>query len=267
MDASIAPSELAALLQSGGPARPLLIDVRRMPAFMQARDLIAGALRRDPVHVGSWLGELPRAADIAVYCVHGHEVSQGVARALRDAGLRARYLADGIEGWRTHGGALAVKSPGVATRWVTRERPKIDRIACPWLIARFIDRDAEFLYVPADRVRDVAEERTGIAFDIPGADFGHVGERCSFDAFLDRFNLVEDPALARLAHIVRAADTGHPEHAPEAAGLLAASRGLSLTFGDDHTMLRHAMMLYDALYASCREGVDADRTWRLHVPY
>jgi hypothetical protein len=133
-------------------------------------------------------------------------------------------------------------------KWVTRERPKIDRIACPWLIARFIDREAEFLYVPADQVAKVAKEKGGIAYDVPGAELGHVGERCSFDAFLGKYKL-DDPALHALAAIVRAADTGRPELAPEASGLLAISHGLALRFADDHELLRHGMVLYDALYA------------------
>jgi hypothetical protein len=136
-------------------------------------------------------------------------------------------------------------------RWVTRERPKIDRIACPWLVARFIDPGAEFLYVPADRVLAVAEATGAIPYDVPGVEYGHRGERCSFDAFLDRHGL-DDPALQRLAVIVRAADTDRLDLAPEAAGLLAISRGLSRRFPDDHEMLRHGLVLYDALYAWCQ---------------
>ena len=136
-------------------------------------------------------------------------------------------------------------------KWVTRERPKIDRIACPWLIARFIDPQAEFIYVPAPRVADVAKETGATPFDVPGAEFGHHGEKCSFDAFLARFGLA-DPALHRLAAIVRGADTGKPDLTPQSAGLLAVSRGLSAVFADDHEMLRHGMVIYDALYAWCR---------------
>jgi hypothetical protein len=138
-------------------------------------------------------------------------------------------------------------------RWVTRERPKIDRIACPWLIARFIDPQAEFLYVPAGRVLAVAAETGAIPYDVPGVEYGHRGERCSFDAFLERHGL-DDPALQRLAAIVRGADTGRPDLAPEAAGLLAISLGLSRSFADDQELLRQGMILYDALYAWCREG-------------
>jgi hypothetical protein len=136
-------------------------------------------------------------------------------------------------------------------KWVTRERPKIDRIACPWLIARFIDKSPEFLYVPGDRVMRVAAETGAIPYDVPGVELGHVGEFCSFDAFLKKYELT-DPELQKLAVIVRAADTGRPDLAPEAAGLLAVSRGLSQNFRDDHEMLIHGMVVYDALYAWCR---------------
>ncbi|OGA46815.1 MAG: chromate resistance protein [Betaproteobacteria bacterium RIFCSPLOWO2_12_FULL_62_58] len=135
-------------------------------------------------------------------------------------------------------------------KWVTRERPKIDRIACPWLIARFIDQQPEFLYVPAAEVMRVAAETAAIPYDVPGVELGHAGELCSFDAFLRKYHLT-DPALQRLAPIVRGADTGKPILAPEAAGLLAISRGLSLNFERDHEMLAHGMVMYDALYAWC----------------
>lgn len=136
-------------------------------------------------------------------------------------------------------------------KWITRERPKIDRIACPWLIARFIDPEAEFLYVPADRVMTVARETGAIPYDVPNVELGHVGDLCSFDAFLAKYRLT-DPALPRLAVIVRAADTGRPELSSQAPGLLAISAGLSKNFADDHEMLRHGMVVYDALYAWCR---------------
>jgi hypothetical protein len=136
-------------------------------------------------------------------------------------------------------------------KWITRERPKIDRIACPWLIARFIDKTPEFLYVPGDRVMKVATETGATPYDVPGVELGHVGEFCSFDAFLKKYQLT-NPALQKLAVIVRAADTGRPDLVPEAAGLLAVSRGLSQNFQDDHEMLMHGMVVYDALYAWCR---------------
>ncbi|MEW6589941.1 MAG: chromate resistance protein ChrB domain-containing protein [Pseudomonadota bacterium] len=138
-------------------------------------------------------------------------------------------------------------------KWVTRARPKIDRIACPWLVARFIDPAAEFLYVPADQVLKVAGETGAIPYDVPGVEYGHVGELCSFDAFL-RIHQLTDPALQRLAVIVRGADTGRPDLAPECAGLLAQSLGLSALYPDDHEMLRHGMAMYDAYYAWLRQA-------------
>ena len=149
-------------------------------------------------------------------------------------------------------------------KWVTRERPKIDRIACPWLVVRFIDKDAEFLYVPADTVLAVAEETGAIPYDIPGVEYGHVGELCSFDAFIRKHNLT-DPALQQLAVIVRGADTAHPELAPQCPGLLAMSLGLSHNFPDDHEMLRHGMVMYDALYAWVRHAQRERHNWTYPV--
>jgi hypothetical protein len=137
-------------------------------------------------------------------------------------------------------------------KWVTRERPKIDRIACPWLIQRFIDREAEFLYVPAADVMRVAAETGATPYDVPGVEMGHVGETCSFDAFLRKYRL-DEPALQRLAVIVRGADTARLVLAPESAGLYAISSGLSRVFSDDHELLRHGLVMYDALYAWCRD--------------
>ena len=135
-------------------------------------------------------------------------------------------------------------------KWVTRERPKIDRIACPWLITRFIDLSPEFLYVPAQQVLAVAAETGAVPYDIPGVEMTHDGERCSFDAFLAKYRL-DQPALKQLALIVRGADTSRLDLAPQSAGLYAISLGLSKTFADDHEMLRHGLVLYDALYAWC----------------
>jgi hypothetical protein len=135
--------------------------------------------------------------------------------------------------------------------WITRERPKIDRIACPWLLRRFIDKDQEFLFVPAPRVLAVATQTGAVPYDLPDVEFSHVGELCSFDAFLRRYQLT-DRALTQLAAIVRGADTGRPELAPQAAGLLAVSLGLSAIFADDHELLQHGMVIYDALCAWCR---------------
>ncbi|UXI70476.1 chromate resistance protein ChrB domain-containing protein [Tahibacter amnicola] len=147
-------------------------------------------------------------------------------------------------------------------KWVTRERPKIDRIACPWLVARFIDPAAEFLFVPPSQVHAVAAEQDAIPFDVPDVPLGHVGDQCSFDAFLKAWPQ-NDPALEILATIVRAADTGRLDLAPQAAGLLAVSLGLSRCHADDHAMLRKGFDLYDALYAWCKDARDESHGWNV----
>ena len=145
-------------------------------------------------------------------------------------------------------------------KWVTRERPKIDRIACPWLIARFIDKEPEFLYVPTDQVMSVAASTGAIPYDVPGVEFTHVGEDCSFDTFIKRHKL-QHPGLQDLAIIVRGADTDRLNLAPQAAGLLAISLGLSHNFTDDHQMLAHGMVMYDALYSWCCHAQGEKHNW------
>jgi hypothetical protein len=145
-------------------------------------------------------------------------------------------------------------------KWVTRERPKIDRIACPWLISRFIDPEPEFLYVPAPEVLAVAQQTGAVPYDIPDVEMSHVGELCSFDAFLSKFSLTE-PALQQLAAIVRGADTSRLDLTPQSAGLYAISLGLSQVYRDDHAMLRHGLVLYDALYAWCRHAQGETHRW------
>ena len=253
MDA-IGPAALRQAIGSDQP--PLVIDVRRNERFREASDVIHGALRRDPERAEEWARTLPASAAVVVYCVHGHEVSQGVAKS-----LGAKYLEGGIEAWRETGGELFHKPVNSSSRWVTRERPKIDRIACPWLIRRFIDPDAEFLYVPTSDVKRIASERNAEPYDIPDVEFSHVGEQCSFDAFLKFFRLKEDPALRELAIIVRGADTSRLDLAPQAPGLAAISLGLSRLYPDDHQMLEHGMVMYDALYAWCRKGKTETHTW------
>jgi len=245
MDASINAAELRKSLSSSAP--PLVIDVRRNERFLEADDFIRGAVRRDPAGIADWSKALPKGASVVVYCVHGHEVSQNAAQA-----LGAKYLEGGIEAWRAAGLELFRKPRHSSTRWVTRERPKIDRIACPWLVRRFIDPAAEFLYVPVAEVARTAEEKTATPYDVAGVEFTHAGERCSFDAFLEKFHL-RDAALDKLATIVRGADTSRLDLAPQAPGLLAISQGLSANFPDDHQMLEHGMVIYDALCAWCRQ--------------
>ena len=145
-------------------------------------------------------------------------------------------------------------------QWITRERPKIDRIACPWLIARFIDKEPEFLYVPASEVLSIANAIGAIPYDIPNVELSHVGELCSFDAFLAKYGL-DDPALRQLAAIVRGADTSRLDLTPQSAGLYALSLGLSHNFGDDHEMLKHGLVMYDALYSWCRSCQAETHKW------
>jgi rhodanese-related sulfurtransferase len=254
---AISPSELNATRE-----RTLVIDVRRTPAFRDSQDMILGALRRDPETVDHWVGSLPTASVITVYCVHGHEVSQNVAKALAGRGLQARYLEGGIEEWKAKQAPLDRKPRAASTRWVTRERPKIDRIACPWLISRFVDRQAEFLYVPTKEVMGTAKARDAVPYDVPDAHFTHEGDLCSFDAFIAHYGLKGDPALVQLARIVRGADTARLDLAPQAPGLAAVSLGLSRIFRDDHEMLKHGMVLYDALYAWSKDGQTEVHTWK-----
>jgi rhodanese-related sulfurtransferase len=252
---SISPEALFHRLYSA--AAPLVVDVRRAPDFEGDEWMIAGAVRRPPETVESWGRALPPGRPVVVYCVAGHEVSQEVAAALAASGTEAAFIEGGITGWRQRGLPCRRKL-AVSGRWVTRARPKVDRIACPWLLRRFVDPEAEIRYVPAERVLATATAEDAVPFDVPNVEFGHVGERCSFDAFLDRFGLAgADPALDRLARIVRGADTGHPELTPQSPGLLAISAGLSATHPDDHAMLATGMLLYDALYAWCR--IEASR--------
>lgn len=146
-------------------------------------------------------------------------------------------------------------------KWITRQRPKIDRIACPWVISRFIDKDAEFLFVPPENVLAEAQARGATPFDVEGVELSHVGPRCSFDAILEKYSLEGDPALARIATIVRAADTAQLDLAPQAAGLLAISLGLSALFSNDLEQLEHGLVMYDALYAWCRHAANETHTW------
>jgi rhodanese-related sulfurtransferase len=257
----ITPASLHATF--GTAAAPLLVDVRRAPAFDADDTLIAGALRRLPDTAGAWAGALPAGRPVVAYCVHGHEVSQSAAEALAAAGRDAAYLEGGITAWRDQGLPTRRKWAGATARWVTRERPKVDRIACPWLVRRFVDPEAEFLYVPTERVFETAAARAAHAYDIPGAEpFTHDGPLCSFDGFIKVFGLA-DPALERLATIVRGADTGELGLAPQAAGLVALSLGLSANFpDDDHAMLEHGMVMYDALYAWCRSRTGETHNWK-----
>jgi rhodanese-related sulfurtransferase len=245
----ISSSELYARL--GTAAAPLVLDVRRDEAFSKDGSLIIGAVHRAPGDVERWSTELAANRSVVAYCVHGNEVSQGVAATLRRAGIDATYLDGGMAGWREAGLPTRKKLGALGNKWVTRERPKIDRIACPWLISRFINPLATFLYVPGDQVITVAKTEDATPYDIKGVDFGHAGEQCSFDAIIRIFE-IKDPALDRLATIVRGADTSRPDLTPQCEGLLAVSYGLSANYRDDHEMLKHGLVVYDALYSWCR---------------
>jgi hypothetical protein len=144
-------------------------------------------------------------------------------------------------------------------KWVTRARPKVDRVACPWLIKRFVDPEAEFVYVPADRVMDFANKEDAVPFDVPNVELGHHGPECSFDAIIRKYNLT-DPALLRLAVIVRGADTDAKHLAPECHGLEAIAEGFRLAYGDDQEQLEHELPVYEALYAYCQDLVRRDKS-------
>jgi rhodanese-related sulfurtransferase len=256
---SISPQDLYGAI--GTAAAPVVIDVRRSAAFAADNRMIVGAIRRNPDEIQNWREDLPSDRGVVVYCVHGHEASQEAASTLQRAGVDTRYLEHGISGWAELRLPMRSKRDTEPRSWVTRERPKIDRIACPWLIRRFIDPAAEFLFVPTERVFAVAAETDATAYDIPGAEpFSHDGELCSFDAFLKVYG-IEERALDALALIVRGADTARLELAPQSPGLLALSLGLSANFPNDHEMLEHGMVMYDALYAWCRSLQGETHNW------
>ena len=256
MQGAITSDELQQRLGAFPP--PALIDVRRQPAFDADPVVIPRAMRRAPEAIAEWARDLEPWRAIVVYCVHGHEVSQTATAFLRQAGFAAHALDGGIEGWRANSGATVPFTP--PSRWVTRERPKIDRIACPWLIRRFIDPAAEFFYVPNAEVRAFAAANGATAYDIPDVTYTHVGDQCSFDVFI-RIHKISHPALDALATIVRGADTSAMHLAAQAPGLLAASLGLSAMFADDHAMLKWGMLVYDSLYAWCREAQAESHGW------
>ena len=230
---------------------PLLIDVRCDAAFGADDVMIVGAIRRSPDSVARWSQTLPNNRDIVVYCVEGQDVSHTVTDALLNSHTRVACLEGGIADWKAHNLPTRRKRGPSENKWVTREHPKIDRIACPWLISRFVNPEADFIYVPSKDVAKVAADVGGTPYDIEGVEFGHAGEHCSFDAIVRAYD-IRDAALDRLAAIVRGADTSRLDLTPQCAGLLAISHGLSANFPDDHEMLKHGMVIYDALYTWCR---------------
>ncbi|MFT5173903.1 MAG: rhodanese-related sulfurtransferase [Gammaproteobacteria bacterium] len=250
---------------NGTALAPTVFDVRRPAAIEASGRTIAAAQWRDHSAVANWSDELDPAKDVVVSCVHGHNVSQSAAAMLRSRGLRARTLRDGMDGYIQAGGVTSawrreLHGHSEPSCWVTREQPKIDRIACPWLIRRFIDAHARILYVGADYVIPIAEEFGGTPFDVDGVQYSHDDEQCSFDAFLRAFD-IDDAALNHVARIVRGADTARLDLAPECAGLLALSLGVSNLHRSDLAAMQHGFTIYDALYAWARSARDETHNW------
>ncbi|HEX4160079.1 MAG TPA: sulfurtransferase/chromate resistance protein [Rhizomicrobium sp.] len=252
---------------------PAIIDVRPDEEFVTDNVLLPVAVRRRAEAVADWAGQFPDQ-NIVVVCGRGSALSPGVAAWLRHAGLTADTLEGGVAEWKAAKLAMVpqAKLPKRdvegRTIWVTRARPKVDRIACPWLIRRFLDPYAVFLYVAPSEVLTVATKFGAAPFDIEGDDvfWSHRNERCTFDVMVEAFGLSSFQALQRLSVIVRGADTGHPELVPEAAGLLAASLGLSRMYDDDLEQLEAGMFLYDSFYRWCRDATDETHNWASHKP-
>jgi len=263
---SVSPGDLWNLI--GTDAAPRIIDVRRRDIYAAAPGLIPGARWFDPEKQSEWVDALDPAVPTVIACKAGHELSQMIAAQLRERGCDSQILHGGYSDWTDAALPLVSKTaidriaPHRPSLWVTRRRPKIDRIACPWLIRRFIDPQARFLFVDPPEVLGVARESGAIPFDIEGVEIGHAGERCSFDTLLKLFELEREPALARLALIVRGADTARHDLVPEAAGLHAISLGLSaLAQDDDHGLLRRGFSVYDALLAWLRFASGEKHNW------
>lgn len=260
---TITAAQLARLI--GTPDGPVLIDVRIDTDHAADPRMLPGSVRRDFRTVSSWAGDYAGRGAVVI-CQRGLKLSQGVAAWLRHAGARAENLEGGFEAWVKANGLL-VRPDHVPARdsqgrtvWVTRVRPKIDRVACPWLIRRFIDPSAVFLFVTPSEVVDAADRFKATPFDIEDAFWSHRGDKCTFDVMVDEFGLRSE-ALDRLACIVRAADTDRLDLAPQAAGLLAASLGLSRMYRDDLAQLEAAMPLYDAFYRWARDAVEELHNW------
>lgn len=268
---TITPDKLARLI--GGPRQPTLIDVRTDAQFAVDPRLVPSARRRAVEAVSVWSGEIGDEM-VVVLCQDGGAASHGVAAWLRQTGREAEALEGGVAAWsaaglaRVDSGKLPPLDPAGRTVWVTRARPKVDRIACPWLIRRFVDPTAVILFVPAPEVLDVALRFGAAPFDIEGEGvfWSHRGDLCTFDVMVEELGLAGLPALAELAVIVRGADTGRLDLAPEAPGLLAASLGLSRLYTDDHEQLEAGMLLYDAFYRWRRDAADETHNWESHKP-
>jgi len=262
---TISPEKLARLI--GTPKCPLLIDVRTEEDFRSAPCLIPGSKRRPFDTAAEWAPGLA-GHSVVVICQKGLKLSHGVAAWLRHTGTSADILEGGTLAWAQAGLPMVpadrIPPPDREGRtiWVTRSRPKIDRIACPWLIRRFVDPDAVCLFVPTSEVQGVAERFSATPFDIEGDDvfWSHRGDLCTFDVMIEEFGLSTEP-LQHLATIVRGADTARLDLAPEAPGLLAASLGLSRMYADDLAQVEAGLMLYDAFYRWCRDATDETHNW------
>jgi len=252
----ITPAQAMRLI--GTPDAPMIFDVR-LPDDLDALPRLLPTSRVVPHGAVDALTDPPGRA--IVVCMRGRKLSEGAAAILRTKGWQAEVLEGGSEAWAAAGLPMIPRAALPATSlWVTRHRPKIDRIACPWLIRRFIDPAARFLFVAPSEVAAVADRFSATPFDIEGATISHRGDRCSFDALLDDFTLHTE-ALDRLALVVRAADTDRHDLAPQAAGLLALSVGLSRMFRDDLQQLEAGIALYDALYRWARDGHEEGHDW------
>ena len=248
----ITPAQLMRLI--GTPEAPVILDLRPPEGRSPLRIPTSLPCGLEPP-------PLPPASRVVVSCTKGAKRSEGMAALLRLAGHAAEVLEGGHLAWEAAGLPLTPEPALPASRlWVTRHRPKIDRIACPWVIRRFIDPGAQVLFVAPSEVRAVAETYGATPFDIEGVPLSHRGALCSFDALITDFGL-SHPALERLALVVRAADTDAHDLAPQAAGLLAISVGLSRMFRDDLAQLEAGMTLYDALYRWARDGFDEGHDW------
>ena len=247
----------------GTPEAPVLIDVLSDDDFTLDPRLIPSARRHQPDQILHLLPELA-GRRVVVICQKGKKPSHGAAALLRNHGIAAEVLAGGNWAWRDAGLPLVpvanLPQPHSGGLWVTRHRPKIDRIACPWLIRRFVDPKAQFLFVPPAEVTTVAEKFNATPFDIENTFWSHRGPLCSFDVMMTELCLTT-PALSRLTTVIRAADTNKPDLAPQAAGLLALSVGLSRQYKNDIDQLEAAMPLYDALYRWARDGYDENHDW------
>jgi rhodanese-related sulfurtransferase len=262
---SITPQELSKLL--GHADSPLVFDVCKCEDYDEQPLMIPGSRWRDHQQTAMWASEIPDGARVVITCVKGWKVSQTAAAELRLMGIDASILQGGINAW-IEAGLPTVKKRGLignreskASRWVTRVNPKIDRIACPWLVSRFLDPDAQFFYVEPAQVINAGVELDAVPYDVEGVEITHRGATCSFDTFIDLYG-IRDPALDRVALIVRGADTARMDLAAEATGLLAISLGNShLAGADDHEALERGMAVYDALYAWARFAAGETHNW------